>query len=104
MVKKRVSAFAAGLMNPKRAVDGIRAAAKAGVLNGKASAIFDPGRNLQTEITLKEVLQADVAESIPGVEREAETQIRFPAKDIIEVNKLIETISNACCVLYMGLY
>ena len=104
VVKERSSAFAARLMNPKKAVARLREDAKAGVLHCKTAKALDLGRDLLVEITLKEVLQADVVQAIPGVDRVSQRQIRFSARDILEVNQLIETVSNACCVLYMGLY
>lgn len=104
VVKERISARAAKMIHPKRARNEIKQKARAGLLKYKTADIFDLGTNLDVNITLKEVVQCDVVQNIPGVKRISEREIEFKAKDMIETNNLIGTISNACCVLNIGLY
>ena len=74
------------------------------LLKKNSVGIFRLPETLQMEITVKRPVEADVVEIIPGLKRTSATTVAYSPKDIIEANDMILTISNACCVLRIGMY
>jgi len=102
--KIAISDSAARMLNPRRTEKMIREQARLSLLKKENARVFKLPEALQMEITVKSPVHADVIEIIPGLQRTAATTVAYSPKDIIEANDMILTISNACCVLKIGMY
>lgn len=104
MTKERQSLNAGKMLNPNKTKIIIKEKAKNGLLKKDKLKVFELSNNIEMEIRLKSPLHADVIEIIPGIKRISSRIVTYNSKNIIEANNIITTISNACCILHIGIY
>lgn len=102
-VKISKGGIAAECLNPKVACELIKEKAKAVVQNKEKCKPFNVNTPIELEVVLNSPTLADVVGIIPGVARISPTTVRYEAEDFITVSKMITTMLNATCVLFMGL-
>jgi len=99
-----MSGCAAKMLHPKRTEEMIREQARTSLLNKGNARLFKLPGELDLEVTVKDPVQADVVEIIPGLKRTGPATLTYAAKDIIEAHDMVCTISFACCIMKIGLY
>jgi len=99
-----LSGCAAKMLHPKRTEIMIREKARHSLLNLGGAGIFRLPEALDVEITVKDPVQADVIEIIPGLQRTGPTTVTYTARDIFQAHDMICTIAFACCIMKIGLY
>jgi len=104
VTKEVLSPLAGKMLNPKKTKKLLKEIAKRGLLRKEKIKLFTLPEKLQMEVTLRNPEQADVVKIIPGIKKISPTIIGYNAKNIIEASNMIDTISNACCVLAIGMY
>ena len=102
--KMALSSYAAKMLHPKKTRKMIKQQTTQSLQEIDKTSVFKLPQELTMEITMKSTTQADVIEIIPGLERTSPETVVCNPKDIIEANDIILTISNACCVLKVGIY
>ncbi|MBW2367369.1 MAG: M55 family metallopeptidase [Deltaproteobacteria bacterium] len=99
-----MSGYAAKMLHPIKTKKMIKDQAMHSLLKKDSTNAFILPEKLSMEIIVDNPEQADVIEIIPGLKRIAATTVTYAPKDIIEATHMICTISNACCVLKVGMY
>ncbi len=102
--KHVLSGCAAKMLHPKRTEKMIREQARLSLLDMGNSGIFKLPGALDMEVTVKDPVQADLIEVIPGLQRSGATTVTYSARDIIEAHNMICTIAFTCCIMKIGLY
>jgi len=104
VTKEVLSPLAGKMLNPKKTKKLLKEIAKRGLLRKEKIKLFTLPEKLQMEVTLRNPEQADVVKIIPGIKKISPTIIGYNTKNIIQASNMIDTISNACCVLAIGMY
>lgn len=99
-----MSGCAAKMLHPKRTEKMIRKHATLSLLNLGSASVFRLPEALDMEITVKDPVQADVIEIIPGLQRTGATTVTYAARDINQAHDMICTIAFACCIMKIGMY
>jgi D-amino peptidase len=94
VVKKAISFHSAATMTPKAAQDLIRERARAAVQRRAGFKPFVMRGPLTLEISFKHYRQAEMLTYLPNVQRVNSHTVRFVGKDIVEVSRFIEFVTN----------
>jgi len=99
-----MSGCAAKMLHPRKTEGMIKEQARLSLLNKNSASMFCLPGALNMEVTVKDPVQADVVEIIPGLQRTGAATVSYEAKGIIEAHNMICTIAFACCIMKIGLY
>jgi len=94
VVKEATGFYSASMIHPEEAQKRIREGVKRGVEGRKEIKPYRVARPVRLRIRFNEVVVAEVVAMLPGVERPAGNVIVFQGRDMIEVSKFFEAISN----------
>jgi D-amino peptidase len=99
-----MSGCAAKMLHPKRTEKMIREQARLSLIDMGNASVFKLSEALDMEVTVKDPVQADVIEVIPGLQRTGATTVAYAARDIIQAHNMVCTIAFTCCIMKIGLY
>jgi D-amino peptidase len=102
--KHVLSGCAAKMLHPKRTEKMIREQARLSLVDMGSASVFKLSEALDMEVTVKDPVQADVIEVVPGLQRTGATTVAYAAKDIIQAHNMVCTIAFTCCIMKIGLY
>lgn len=94
VVKHAISFHAAATMTPAAAQVLIRNAVKAGVQKRASIKPYVLATPVRLDLTFKNYRPAELLTYLPGVQRINSHTVRFTGRDIIEVSKFIEFVTN----------
>src|SRR5262245_3961044 len=94
VVKEATGFYSASMIHPEEAQKRIREGVKRGVERRKEIKPYRVARPVRLRIRFNEVVVAEVVAMLPGVERPAGNVIVFQGRDMVEVSKFFEAISN----------
>lgn len=92
IVKEDVSRYAVKCIHPTKTRKAIRAKARYALENIKSYRPFKLEKPVTLEVRLIDTGMADIAETIPGIERTAPRELKYVAKDEIEAFKILRII------------
>ncbi|MBZ5554523.1 MAG: M55 family metallopeptidase [Acidobacteriia bacterium] len=94
-VVKQATGFAsATMLSPEESRRLIREGVKQGIDRRKEIAAFKLSHPIKLEITFKDIVMAEVASYLPGVERVNGNTILFTGRDMIEVSRFHSAVAN----------
>ena len=94
VVKRAISFHSAVTMTPQAALPLIREAARRGVMRRAELRPYVVARPVRFELTFKNYLQAELASYLPDMERPTAHSVRYTARDIVVVSRLIEFLGQ----------
>lgn len=94
IVKRAISFHAAATMTPAAAQVVIRNAVRAGVQRRASIKPYVLPTPIRLDLTFKNYRPAELLTYLPGVQRMSSHTIRFTGRDIIEVSKFLEFVTN----------
>ena len=93
-VKQAGGFYSATMMHPEAAQGLIRAGVKRGLERRKELKPYRLSRPVKLEIEFQDIVNAELASYLPGVERPRGNTIVFSARDTVEASKFLEVVSN----------
>lgn len=93
-VKQAGGFYSATMMHPEEAQHLIRAGVKRGVERRGELKPHRPSRPIRLEIEFQDIVNAELASYLPGVERPLGNTVVFSARDMVEASKFLQVVSN----------
>jgi len=94
VVKEATGFYSASMIHPEEAQKRIREGVRRGVERRREIKPYRVARPVKLKIRFNEIVVAEVVAMLPGVERPAGNVIVFTGRDMVEVSKFFEAISN----------
>jgi D-amino peptidase len=93
-VKDATGFYSATMMHPEEAQRLIREGVRRGVERRREIKPYKIAHPVRLQVRFNEIVNAEVVAMLPGVERPAGNVIVFQGRDMVEVSKFFEAISN----------
>jgi len=93
-VKQATGFYSATMMHPEEAQGLIRSGVKRGVERRSELKPYRQPRPVKLEIDFQDIVNAELASYLPGVERPRGNTIVFSSRDMVEASKFFQVVSN----------
>jgi D-amino peptidase len=94
VVKEANGFYSATMMHPEEAQNLIREGVRRGVTRRRELKPYRVARPVELRVRFNDIVHAEVVAMLPGVERPQGNVIVFRGRDMVEVSKFFEAISN----------